>query len=114
MTPRTDNEVNEAFAKAIGWEWLQDELGSGWVYGTEEDPKFAVDLPDWCQDWPAFKRDVIGRMRKEGYESEIKRHPRTGKQCVFWHDSCYQEIVDDEQLRAGVESATEYLERRKG
>lgn len=113
----TDNEITEAYFKALGWVYLSiltadDRDGYfGWVNLEGEEVK----LPNILESNSAFIREVLEVMHNESITMEANTNSKQlhwqkwGKNTEFW----VEPIHDNDIPRAAVLAATRYWEGKK-
>lgn len=87
----TDEQINQAIAKACGWRDLAIEGGSGFYKGFDNGAELRPDLPDYVNDLNAM-HEAEQRLTKEQAEDYVAR--------LF--DSCYESTFATARQRAEV------------
>lgn len=117
---KTDEQINEAFFMALGWEKVSfvDYKGVYWkppgVMLCDNIPLKHNTPPNPCQDYPDFKKFVLDMMEAEGWDLTsngrfIQWMPTKNQRIKDLHE----EIINGEILTAGVIAATQYLLEKK-
>ena len=80
----TDQEINEAVARKLGWEDFDDPRATRFEWRRKSDnPKrdqFVVQLPDYCHDIKAAW-EVVEKMASDGYSITVGQNPC---RCLAW------------------------------
>lgn len=118
---KSDNEITEAYFKALGWLFVDYEMGVE-AYWESPDGKTDYTLPNILESYSAFKREVLEVMAFNRYRFIIDKLIVGGVPHTFakWlHKAAgeypvYKEIIKDNNIfRAAVIAATRYFEEKK-
>ena len=122
----TDNEVTEAYFRALGWKRFKDRRDDGSGHGRNEnvtgwvdsDGEEWYDLPNILESNSAFTEHVLEVMEGEGYKlsiCEINQTSRGSYTAFIWSGTRVtkaEEIKDNNIFRAAVIAATRYFEEK--
>ncbi|KKN38550.1 hypothetical protein LCGC14_0752450 [marine sediment metagenome] len=125
----TDNEVTEAYFRAMGWKRFKDRRDDGSGHGRNEnvtgwvdsDGEEWYDLPNILESNSAYIREVADVMEGEGCRLFIWQ-PATDPYSVVWsipdlREGCNkvvgrEPVIKNNTSRAAVIAATRYFEEK--